>query len=157
MEPVLRATARVLPVSPAGECLLLLDQDPGRPGQLRWGTVGGALDPGETHVEAALRELHEETGVVVAATQLVGPFHRDRRHFTYDGRAYLGDSTFFALHLEREVRLTFEHLEPGEVDNVVEARWWTPRDVAADGRLVAPDLPEIMSAAIVAARGAAPA
>ncbi len=87
----------------------------------------------------------------------MGPFHRDRRHFTYDGRAYLGDSTFFALHLAREVGITFEHLEPGEVDNVVEARWWTPDDVAADGRLVAPDLPEIMSAAIVAARGAAPA
>jgi 8-oxo-dGTP pyrophosphatase MutT (NUDIX family) len=157
MEPVLRATARVLPVSAAGECLLLLDQDPGRPGELRWGTIGGALDPGEDHVTAALRELREETGVVATAEELVGPFHRDHRHFTYDGRAYLGDSTFFALHLSRDVTITFEHLEPGEVDNVVEARWWRPHDLAADGRLVAPDLPEIMSAAIVAARGAAPA
>lgn len=49
--------------------------------------------------------------------------------------------------------MTFDHLEPEEVGNVAEARWWTPADLAADGRLVAPDLPEIMSAAIAAVRG----
>ena len=46
-EPTLRVTARVLPVNHRGEVLLLQDQDPGRPGILRWGTIGGAVDPGE--------------------------------------------------------------------------------------------------------------
>ncbi len=82
------------------------------------------------------------------------PFHRDQRAFRYAGVDYVGDSTFFALPLARDVEITFEHLEPAEVGNVVEARWWTPEELARDGRLVAPDLPDIMSAAIVAARGA---
>merc|ERR1712183_927867 len=29
----------------------------------RWGRVGGAVDPGESCLEAALRECHEETGI----------------------------------------------------------------------------------------------
>ena len=62
MEPIPRVSARVLPVSPDGEVLLLHDQDPTYPGVLRWGTIGGALDPGETHEQAAVRELYEETG-----------------------------------------------------------------------------------------------
>ena len=153
MEPILRVTARVVPVSDDGRVLLLLEQDPARPGELRWGTVGGAVDPGESLVDAALRELHEETGVVASSDQLSAPFHRGRREFSYDGVAYLGDSTFFAMTLDAEVPVTFEHLVPAEVGNVVEARWWTPSGVTEDGRLVAPDLPDVMRAAIAAAGG----
>lgn len=153
MPPILRRTARVLPVSTDGEVLLLLDRDPARPDALRWGTVGGAVDAGESLVDAALRELHEETGVVAGPDALSGPFHRDRREFSYDGTTYEGDSTFFAMRLERTTEISFAHLEAAEVGNVLEAHWWSPDDLAADGRLVAPDLPEIMRAAILAATG----
>ena len=33
--------------------------------------VGGKLDPGETHIQAALRELEEETGLVASADDLI--------------------------------------------------------------------------------------
>jgi 8-oxo-dGTP pyrophosphatase MutT (NUDIX family) len=148
--PVRRATARVMPVSPSGEVLLLCDQDPGRPGDLRWGTIGGEVDAGETHQQAAVRELFEEIGLRVGPERLTAAFHRDEREFSYDGRLYLGDSTFFGLGLPRDVEVSFEHLEEAEVGNVFEARWWTPEEVRADGRLVAPDLPEIMTLAIAA-------
>jgi 8-oxo-dGTP pyrophosphatase MutT (NUDIX family) len=40
-----------------------------------WAFPGGALEPGETPVDAAVRELEEETGVVVSPDSLV-PWHR---------------------------------------------------------------------------------
>ena len=149
-EPTLRVTARVLPVNHRGEVLLLQDQDPGRPGILRWGTIGGAVDPGETLLEAAVREMHEETGIAVAAGDLIGPVHHDVVPFTYGDRAFIGDSTFFALALAHDAEVVFDHLEPVEVDNVFAHGWWSPEALAADGTAVLPDLPEIMTKAVAA-------
>jgi ADP-ribose pyrophosphatase YjhB (NUDIX family) len=150
-EPVYRPTARVMPVSAAGEVLLLLDQDPGEPGTTRWGSIGGALDPGETLSDAAVREMFEETGIRIAVADLVGPFHQDQREFVYDGIRYLGESQFLAVVLDpAQATVSFENLEPAEVGNVFEARWWTPEDLARDGRLIVPDLCDIMAAAIAA-------
>lgn len=151
-EPTLRVTARVLPVNHRGEVLLLLDQDPGRPGVLRWGTIGGAVDPGETLHQAAVREMHEETGIAIDAAQLVGPVHHDVVPFSYGGRPFIGDSTFFALALAHDVEVVFDHLEPLELDNVLDHGWWSPEDLAADGRAVFAELPAIMTKAVEAVR-----
>lgn len=149
-EPTLRVTARVLPVNHRGEVLLLLDQDPGEPGVLRWGTIGGAVDPGETLHDAAVREMHEETGIAIEAAHLLGPVHHDVVPFSYGGRPFVGDSTFFAIALAHDVEVVFDHLEPLEVDNVLDHGWWSPEALAADGRAVLPDLPTIMAKAVEA-------
>ncbi|WP_139978828.1 NUDIX domain-containing protein [Nocardioides litoris] len=148
--PTSRRTARVLPVRADGAVLLLQDQDPAVPGLLRWGTVGGAVDPGESLQVAVVREAFEETGLVVDPSALVGPVHRDVREFTYDGRPFLGDSTFFALALDDVVEVSFDHLAPEEVDTVTGHGWWTPDDLAADGSAITPDLPDTMRAAVAA-------
>ncbi|KQP67069.1 MULTISPECIES: NUDIX hydrolase [unclassified Nocardioides] len=153
MEPILRRSARVVPVSATGEVLLLLDHDPERPDAPRWGTVGGGVDEGESLVDAALRELHEETGVRAGAADLVGPFHHQVQDFSWRGTTYRGDATFFALALDRAQEVVLDHLEEAEVGVVLEARWWTPDDLADDGRLVSPDLCDIMTAAVRAVLG----
>ncbi len=153
MSATLRPTARVLPVNPAGEVLLLQDQDPAHPGVLRWGSVGGAADPGESLEDAALRELWEETGIEVGPDALTGAFHQGTYAFSWAGRSYVSDASFFALPTEPDVEVTFEHLEPAEVGNVVAARWWTADDLEADGTAVAHDLPDIMRSAVRAVLG----
>jgi len=153
MVPIHRTSARVLPVSAHGEVLLLQGRDPARPDDLHWVSIGGAVDPGETHVEAALRELSEETGIVASAADLTGPVHRGSHGFSWDGVDYLSHSTFFAMALERDVAVSLDGLEPAEVGNVLRAAWWTPDALAADGTAASHDLPEIMTTAIVAVRG----
>lgn len=152
-DPIHRSTARVLPVSPDGEVLLLQDQDPAHPGELRWGSIGGAVDPGESPPVAAVRELWEETGIAVLVERLAGPVHRREHAYSYDAVAYVGDSTYFAVPVARDVVVSFDNLVPDEVGNVFAAEWWTPADLAAHGSFADPDLPGIMRAAIAAVGG----
>jgi len=150
-----RVAARVLPVNAAGEVLLLQGQDPAHPGDLHWVSVGGAVDPGETLAAAGIRELLEETGVVVPEDALVGPVHRASHPFSWAGVAYLSDNHFFAVPLDGEVDVHFGGLEEAEVGNILQAQWWTPEALRVDGTAASPDLPDIMITAIEAVLGGA--
>jgi 8-oxo-dGTP pyrophosphatase MutT (NUDIX family) len=154
MEPIPRVSARVLPVCPGGEVLLLQDLDPAVPGILRWGTIGGAVDHGESLQQAAVREMREETGLIVDPATLTPAFLRSTHDFSWNGTLYRSDNTFFAMPLARDVEVSFDHLEPDEVDTVIAWQWWRPGDLAEAGGMVADDLPEIMAAAVSAVLGA---
>jgi 8-oxo-dGTP pyrophosphatase MutT (NUDIX family) len=153
MEPIPRVTARVLPVNPDGEVLLLQDVDPAVPGVLRWGTIGGALDPGESHHDAAVREMFEETGLVIDPSALTPPVHRSTREFSWAGVHYRSENTFFAMPMTADVEVSFDHLVPEEVGSVLAWGWWTPAALAADGGAVAEDLPDILTLGVEAVLG----
>lgn len=55
---------------------LLLVRRRNEPGAGRWSVPGGRVEPGETDVEALVREMAEETGLAVAAGALVGRVER---------------------------------------------------------------------------------
>lgn len=149
-EPIHRIASRLLPVSPDGRILLLQGQDPARPGDLHWISVGGAVDPGETHEEAAVRELWEETGIVASVDVVVGPLGTGTHPFSWNGVDYVSHSTFYAMPLPADVAVHFDGLDAGEVGNIFRAEWWTPDDLAADGTAASPDMPDMMRAAIAA-------
>ncbi len=136
------------PVSPTGAVLLLQEQDPARPGELYWSSIGGAVDSGESLPEA-VRELWEETGILVGHDRLAAPVHRGVRAYSWDGVDYVADSTYFVVPLGEHVEVNFDHLEPEEVGNVLAAGWWAPA-VLAGVEFRPPDLPEIMSTALTA-------
>lgn len=146
--PIHRVAGRVLPINPAGEVLLLEGQDPAHPGDLHWVTIGGAVDEGESLQAAVVREMVEETGLVIDETELVGPLHRGSYPFSWAGRDYVSDNHFFAVPLAAEVEVVFSGLEPGEVGNILRAEWWTPGALADAGNAAHPDLPDIMTTAI---------
>ena len=60
-----RPVARVLLFDRDDRVLLFLTTAPDSSGVARWLTPGGGVDAGETFEQAARRELHEETGLVV--------------------------------------------------------------------------------------------
>jgi bis(5'-nucleosidyl)-tetraphosphatase len=89
--------------------LLLLSRLTKRP---LWEFPKGGVDDGETVAEAALRELHEETGMSPDDIRLVSGFqHREEYRFTSgkgDGRTLIRKEVtyFLAEALSTEVRLS---------------------------------------------------
>jgi 8-oxo-dGTP pyrophosphatase MutT (NUDIX family) len=131
MERIARTAARVLPVSPDGAVLLLQERDPAHPDAPYWSSVGGGVEPGESLVDAAVRELREETGIVVVAGQLLGPLGSFEHEYSFAGRDYVSDNTFFAVPMAREVAVSFAGLVPEEVGNVLGSRWWRRDELPA--------------------------
>lgn len=85
-----------------GACVLLFsDTDPGVPGSRWYITPGGGLDAGETFREAAVRELFEETGLRVRASELVGPVMRRVVTHGYSDQICVQTEEFYVLRTER--------------------------------------------------------
>lgn len=62
----------------AGRLLLVHQVD-----RQQWGTVGGAIEPGESPAEAAVREAREETGLEIELTGLVAALGGPGFEMTY--------------------------------------------------------------------------
>lgn len=95
-----RRATRVLVVADR-EVLLQEDSDRGIPGSRWWVTPGGGVDDGETLREAAVRELWEETGLQVAASELRGPMAEREVCHGYSDRILIQHETFFRVDVER--------------------------------------------------------
>lgn len=98
-----RRAARVVVVDPQGLVLMIEGFDPHHPDEPYWYTIGGGLEPGETHRDAAVREVWEETGRTITADDLLGPVHRD------EGRSV------YPLGLEELVRVVREAAASGRI------------------------------------------
>ena len=69
--PIMLMAAGVIIQNKAGEILLQKRSDSNK-----WGIPGGMLDYGESAEEAAIREVHEETGVDVAIIDMLGVYSK---------------------------------------------------------------------------------
>ena len=83
-----RIGARVLLLDPRDRVLLIHARDPEAPDHQWWETPGGGVDPGESLVETPVREVSEETGLLITSED-VGPclWVRETR-FVYRGQRH---------------------------------------------------------------------
>ena len=132
-----RPSARVVVLDDAGRVLLFLVDDPLDSKPPVWITPGGGIEPGESPAEAATRELLEETGVAVAATDLQGPVAVCAGEWEFRGMPLYSVDWFFALRTT-----TFEPATDGltVLEHEIHAafRWWELAELEATAELVLP-------------------
>ena len=135
-----RETARILLTNPKGQVFMLLthfDPEIGLPP--RWITPGGGIDAGETPIEAAVRELREETGIV-APQEALG-----EKLGEISGRWSWGDGENHHTYVDHFYKLEVENFDlddsgwtPDERRDVLEYRWWSLAELTATDEQIGP-------------------
>ncbi|MBN6058064.1 NUDIX domain-containing protein, partial [Nonomuraea sp. RK-328] len=130
-----RPTARVILADPAGRALMFrfIPPDPW-PREPAWHVPGGGIEPGESAVEAACREVHEETGIILTPQALGEPVAVNAGEWSVQGsRYYTVHTYFFARVATPEVS--------GSGDDGLGHRWWTAAELdSATERVFPPGL-----------------
>lgn len=150
---VRRTGARVVLLDPAGRVLLLRGRDPTSPDSAPyWFTVGGGLEPGETSRQGAVRELSEETGLVLAEAELSGPVWHEVAEFGVGGRSYCQDQEFFVGHVAGAVEVDLSGRGEVELASIDQHRWWSVEELEVTAETVYPvELPTLVRAAAAGA------
>jgi 8-oxo-dGTP pyrophosphatase MutT (NUDIX family) len=137
--PLQRRAARVLLVDGDGRILLQNCCDPGSPDAGSWwNTLGGGIDPGESSVQAAVRELAEETGLQIDVDALGAVVHTRRTEFPFGGQHYQQDEEYFLLRTDVFDAAPTAHSDV-ELVAVLGLRWWTLEELRATAERVYPE------------------
>ncbi|MDQ1512580.1 MAG: hypothetical protein QOC59_422 [Microbacteriaceae bacterium] len=138
-----RSTSRLIVADDSGAVLLFLSYGKSHEVEPRWITPGGGLDPGEDFAAAGVRELREETGLVVDSVGepfLVEDIAADQRWHDYQ----VGHWAWFALRTARFEPRDAEWTA-GERYDTVGSRWWTADELEASGEPCEPaELPDLI-------------
>ena len=113
--------------------------DPGSGLPPRWILPGGGLEIGETLVECALREVLEETGLVLELNQLKDT--KQILHFDQeDPRKFkTGESHFFVAQIQNELDPSKELWTSDEIRDNLTHRWWHMKEILDESPWVGPD------------------
>jgi len=134
-----RRTVRLLVIDDRQRLLLFTDSDPGLPGSSWWITPGGGIDPGETELQAAVRELEEEAGLLVEEHGFLGPILRRRVTHGYSDVVLDQKDTFYACWVPAFEVSDAGHT-PEERLTMTDHRWWSREELAGTTETVWPEV-----------------
>lgn len=124
-------------IDEAGAVLLFRVEDAQDTKPPMWVTPGGGIEPGESLLGAAVRELLEETGLGVEPEALGEPVAVARGDWEFRGEPWYSEDWYFSLRAER-----FSPSDAGWTDHEREVhaswRWWTPAELDSTADPVLP-------------------
>jgi 8-oxo-dGTP pyrophosphatase MutT (NUDIX family) len=140
-----RDAVRVVLADASGRVLLFHVETEEVPGGW-WELPGGGIDPGESDQQAAVREIREETGLVLDPAQ-IGP-SAWRRNSTWRSRGkrrLQHEVVVFAQVAEDRPAIVDGGRSPEEVEDYVTARWWNVAEIIqSQVRFYPGSLPELL-------------
>jgi 8-oxo-dGTP pyrophosphatase MutT (NUDIX family) len=140
---VVKDVASDAPAFATPEVLLVRRADDGR-----WTPVCGIVDPGEEPHAAAVREVREETGLLLDDAALVGPVLTRSALFDFYAEHCRQDEEFFLARVADAVdtaTIARDGWTEVELDVLDELRWWALDDLASETREVFPEgLPDLV-------------
>ena len=132
--PIVRASARVLLIDARDRILLFCVDEKRLAARRLWITPGGGIQPGETPLAAARRELWEETGVEAEPGHCVW-----MRSVTLPlGQHWLESRERFYVVRVAAADVVDDNWEPQERAVIVDHRWWPLPEIASSNEWFAP-------------------
>lgn len=131
-----RSTVRVLLLDERDRVLLFQDSD-AAVGALWWILPGGGIDPGETELDAVVREIDEETGFVVDRAAVLGPLARRHVVHGYSDQVVDQDDAFYALRVPAFDVSVAGHTADEQL-TLQQHRWWSRAELATTNEEVWP-------------------
>jgi 8-oxo-dGTP pyrophosphatase MutT (NUDIX family) len=128
-----RTSVRVVLLDSTGRLLLFRTVDPTAPEEgVWWELPGGGMEPGESTAQTAVRELAEETGIVVPTAD-IGPASWARAAtYRRRGRRILQHERVVSVQLDEPTpAVSRSGRTEEELTAYVEDVWWSPEQVAA--------------------------
>jgi 8-oxo-dGTP pyrophosphatase MutT (NUDIX family) len=141
---VTRAAVRVICLDRDSRVLLLHWRDP-FDGNRLWEPPGGGIEPGESPVDSARRELVEETGL--DPHPIAEHFRLVQRDVIWDGRRVVGPESFFVARFDavRPV-LSPQGLLAYEMANLLGTAWVGPDEIGGlPDRVEPPELAAVIA------------
>ena len=135
-----RISTRIALVTPQKRFLLFLSHfSPGSNLPPRWIFPGGGVEANESLLDCAIREVHEETGLLLDTGsihdlgQTLSFTQEDQREFK------TGQSHFYRVQISDEFTPDSSRWTQEEIRDTVTHRWWSIEEILEEEPWVGPD------------------
>ena len=146
-ELVPRVGGRLLLIDPQGRVLLIHERTEEGDSTV-WLAPGGGVEPGEAPLQAAVREVYEETGIRADLPTDAPEVKRLRRVWRSHAITYDQTEIFFVARVTAGLAVEPASLTLDEQQTVLGSRWWTAAELQASDETFEPaEMVELIASA----------